>query len=129
MRLEAAQYRELAAFAQFGSDLDEDTRGKLERGKRLMEILKQDQYNPMDVAEQVSVYFSLIKGYMDNVPVDKISEFEAGLREYLVDTADKVLDKIRKTGQLGEEIEKELEKAINDYKDTLDYLQAEKSVE
>jgi len=79
MRLEAAQYRELAAFAQFGSDLDEDTKKKLERGKRLYEIFKQDQYQPLEVAKQVVIYYSLINGLMDNVPVEKVREFESGL--------------------------------------------------
>ncbi|MCF7820139.1 MAG: F0F1 ATP synthase subunit alpha [Candidatus Pacebacteria bacterium] len=125
MRLEAAQFRELAAFAQFGSDLDEETRNKLERGKRLMEILKQDQYAPVEVTEQVAVYFSLINGYMDNVPVEKVKEFELGLRQYLVDTKNDVLDKIRTSGQLEDDTVEVLSQAISDYKATLDYLDRE----
>ena len=73
LRLEAAQFRELAAFAQFGSDLDVDTRRKLERGKRLFEIFKQDQYNPITVDKQVIIFFALINGLLDNIPVDKVS--------------------------------------------------------
>ncbi|MCK9438750.1 MAG: F0F1 ATP synthase subunit alpha [Patescibacteria group bacterium] len=122
MRLEAAQYRELAAFAQFGSDLDEETRKKLERGKRLMEILKQDQYEPMDVALQVSVFFSLINGLMDSVPVDKIREFEKGLVEYIKDNASDVLKNIKEVKVMDEKDEEKLTKVINNYKDTLDYL-------
>jgi F-type H+-transporting ATPase subunit alpha len=122
MRLEAAQYRELAAFAQFGSDLDEETRKKLERGKRLMEILKQDQYEPMDVALQVSVFFSLINGLMDDVPVDKIREFEKDLIEYLKDNAGDVLKNIKEVKIMEEKDEEKLTKVVNDYKDTLDYL-------
>ncbi|MFA7601088.1 MAG: F0F1 ATP synthase subunit alpha, partial [Patescibacteria group bacterium] len=121
MRLEAAQYRELAAFAQFGSDLDEETRKKLERGKRLMEILKQDQYEPMDVALQVSVFFSLINGLMDSVPVDKIREFEKGLVEYIKDNARDVLKNIKEVKVMDEKDEERLTKVINNYKDTLDY--------
>jgi len=126
MRLEAAQYRELAAFAQFGSDLDDETRKKLERGKRLMEILKQDQYSPVDVSHQIAIYYSLINGLMDNVPVDKVSEFEEGLYQYLNDMNKEVLDKIKEVGKLEEDMEKSLVKTINDYKDTLDYLMVSK---
>ncbi|MFA5420809.1 MAG: F0F1 ATP synthase subunit alpha [Patescibacteria group bacterium] len=122
MRLEAAQYRELAAFAQFGSDLDDETKNKLERGKRLMEILKQDQYEPMEVSLQVSVFFSLINGLMDSVPVDKIREFEKGLVEYLSDNISDVLKNIREVKVMDESDEEKLIKAVNNYKDTLDYL-------
>jgi len=82
MRLEAAQYRELAAFAQFGSDLDDDTKNKLERGKRLYEILKQDQYQPLSVAKQVLVYYTLVNGFMDEIPVERIRDFEIGLYKF-----------------------------------------------
>ncbi len=122
MRLEAAQYRELAAFAQFGSDLDDETRKKLERGKRLMEILKQGQYEPVDVAEQVIIFFSLISGLMDNIPVDKIREFEAGMIEYVRDNAGDVLKNIKEVKVLEERDEAKINKVVNDYKDTLDYL-------
>ncbi|MFA7365023.1 MAG: F0F1 ATP synthase subunit alpha [Patescibacteria group bacterium] len=122
MRLEAAQYRELAAFAQFGSDLDDETKNKLERGKRLMEILKQDQYEPMEVSLQVSVFFSLINGLMDSVPVDKIRKFEKGLVEYLSDNISDVLKNIREVKVMDESDEEKLIKAVNNYKDTLDYL-------
>ena len=122
MRLEAAQYRELAAFAQFGSDLDEETRKKLERGKRLMEILKQDQYEPMDVALQVAVFFSLINGLMDTVPVEKIREFEKGMIEYIKDNAQNVLKNIKEVKVMDEKDEENLTRVVNDYKDTLDYL-------
>src|SRR6056297_1648281 len=122
MRLEAAQYRELAAFAQFGSDLDDETRKKLERGKRLMEILKQDQYSPVDVSHQIAIYYSLINGLMDNVPVDKVSEFEEGLYQYLNDMNKEVLEEIEESGELSEGAEDKLNKIIIDYKATLDYL-------
>src|SRR6056297_2484773 len=122
MRLEAAQYRELAAFAQFGSDLDDETRKKLERGKSLMEILKQDQYSPVDVSHQIAIYYSLINGLMDNVPVDKVSTFEQGLYQYLNDMNKEVLEEIAKTGELNEQAEEKLKKIIKDYKATLDYL-------
>ncbi|MCX6794551.1 MAG: F0F1 ATP synthase subunit alpha [Candidatus Falkowbacteria bacterium] len=121
MRLEAAQYRELAAFAQFGSDLDADTRKKLERGKRLYEIFKQDQYQPLSVAKQVAVYYALINGFMDNVPVEKIKEFEAGLYKY-ADLNDAVLKAIETKKEIDAEVETSLKKLIEDYKATVDYL-------
>ncbi|HPT29848.1 MAG TPA: F0F1 ATP synthase subunit alpha [bacterium] len=121
MRLEAAQYRELAAFAQFGSDLDEDTKNKLERGKRLYEIFKQDQYTPLAVAKQVIVYYSLINGLTDNVPVEKMREFEAGLMKY-TDLNDGVIKMIDDRKDLDEEIENEIKKLVDGYKATLDYL-------
>ena len=121
MRLEAAQYRELAAFAQFGSDLDADTKQKLERGKRLYEIFKQDQYQPLSVAKQVLAYYSLINGLMDNVPVERIREFEKGLYEY-ADLNDEVLKLITVKKELDEEIENKIKGLINDYKATVEYL-------
>jgi F-type H+-transporting ATPase subunit alpha len=121
MRLEAAQYRELAAFAQFGSDLDVDTQKKLDRGQRLYEIFKQDQYQPLPVAKQVLTYYALINGFMDNVPVDKVREFEAGLYKY-ADLNDAVLKLITEKKELDSEIEEMIKKLIEDYKATLDYL-------
>ena len=121
MRLEAAQYRELAAFAQFGSDLDEETKQKLDRGQRLYEIFKQDQYQPLAVAKQVLIYYALINGLLDDVPVDRVREFEAGLYEY-ADRNDQALKLIDERKELDEEIENELKKLLGDYKETLDYL-------
>lgn len=122
MRLEAAQFRELAAFTQFGSDLDDETKKKLERGKRLMEILKQGQYEPMDVAEQVIIFFSLINGLMDNVPVKKIKEFEGDVVSYFKNTASDILEVIRSTKVLEEVTEEKIKKVVENYKNTLDYL-------
>jgi F-type H+-transporting ATPase subunit alpha len=121
MRLEAAQYRELAAFAQFGSDLDPETKKKLERGQRLYEIFKQDQYQPLSVAKQVLAYYALINGFMDNVPVERIREFEAALYKY-ADLNDAVLKLIDVKKELDEEVEAGLKKLIEDYKVTVDYL-------
>jgi F-type H+-transporting ATPase subunit alpha len=126
MRLEAAQFRELAAFAQFGSDLDAETKAKLERGKRLIEVLKQGQYATVPVAEQVAIFFALISGFVDDVPVEKVSEFEAGLMEYVKNRDQEIFTKIEKTGELDEENEKKLSEIIKDYRDTLDYLESNK---
>lgn len=110
MRLEAAQYRELAAFAQFGSDLDKETQAKLERGKRLIEILKQDQYEPVPAAEQVVIFFALISGLIDDIPVERVSEFENDLLEFVRDNGQQILDNINQTGELTEEDENKLKK-------------------
>ena len=119
MRLEAAQYRELEAFAQFGADLDDETKAKLERGKRLMEIFKQGQYAPVHVVNQTLIFFAATKGLLDDVPVEKISEFENGLNEYAKNNGDKILKEIGKIGELNEKLEKNMEKLVNDYKSTL----------
>ena len=122
MRLEAAQYRELAAFAQFGSDLDDETKAKLNRGERLVEIFKQNQYEPIPMEKQVVIFFSAIESLLDNISVDKIVEFEKGLLEYIDDRGSEILENITKTGELNDEDKKKLIKLIKDYKDTLDYL-------
>lgn len=122
IKLEAAQYRELAAFAQFGSDLDDDTKKKLERGKRLFEIFKQGQYSPLSVEEQVLIFYAISNGYMDNVPVEKISAFETDLLSSAHNNIAEVLQKIKTSGQLSEEDEAEFIKTINACQDTLDYL-------
>jgi len=121
MRLEAAQFRELAAFAQFGSDLDEETSRKLERGKRLYEIFKQDQYQPLPVDKQVLIFYALINGFIDNVPVDKVRLFEQGLFKYAENNSD-VSALILEKKDLDQEIEDKLKRLIENYKETLDYL-------
>jgi len=122
LRLELAQYRELAAFAQFGSDLDETTQKQLERGKRITEVLKQDQYVPVPVENQVAILFATSTGLLDDVPVEKVISFELGLQKYLNTSAKEPLKAIKETGNLDEKTEKALIEKINDYKKTLDYL-------
>lgn len=122
IKLEAAQYRELAAFAQFGSDLDEDTKKKLERGKRLFELFKQGQYSPVAVEEQVLLYYAFSNGFLDSIPVDKIQLFESDLLSYAHNNAQEVLDRVRQTGLLEEADEQTFAKSIEACKDTLDYL-------
>lgn len=122
LRLEAAQYRELAAFAQIGSDLDKETKAKLDRGRRLMEIFKQDQYSPSPVANQVAIFFALTAGLLDTVPVEKIGEFEKGFSAYARNNGQKLLDEIAAKGELSEEMEKKLGTLVADFKSTLDYL-------
>ncbi|MFH1822226.1 MAG: F0F1 ATP synthase subunit alpha [Patescibacteria group bacterium] len=126
MRLEAAQYRELAAFAQFGADLDEETKAKLERGKRIMEIFKQDQYSPATVENQVIIFFSLINSLLDDVPVDKVKEFESGLYDYVDNNGEEIVKEINKSEDINESLEKKIKKLVKDYKSTLDYVKSEK---
>ncbi len=122
IKLEAAQYRELASFAQFGSDLDEETQKKLERGKRLFELFKQDQYSPVPVEEQVLVYYAISNGYMDDIPQDKIAQFEKDLTEYTKNNNDSLLKKIAEVGVLDEDIENSLKEVIPACKQTIDYI-------
>ncbi len=116
LRLDLAQYRELEAFAKFGSDLDKTTLSQLTRGERMVEILKQNQYVPMDVEKQIAIIFSASKGHLDDIDIDKISEFESGLFEYLDSNASEALSSIVNEGIISDETAKNLEKAILDYK-------------
>ncbi|MBI88485.1 MAG: F0F1 ATP synthase subunit alpha [Candidatus Marinimicrobia bacterium] len=116
LRLDLAQYRELEAFAKFGSDLDQATLSQLTRGERMVEILKQNQYVPMDVEKQVAIIFAASKGHLDDLSVDQISEFEYGLFEYLDANAKDSLDSIVKDGVISDEAEEMLDKAIKEYK-------------
>jgi F-type H+-transporting ATPase subunit alpha len=125
LRLDLAQYRELAAFAQFGSDLDESTRNQLERGKRLTEILKQDQYEPMPVANQVAIIYAAVKGKLDDISVEDIKEFEKGLHEYLK-SEQELLNALAQKGQMSEEVEQKLMSAIDAYKSTATFMQDKK---
>jgi F-type H+-transporting ATPase subunit alpha len=123
MRLEAAQYRELAAFAQFSSDMDDETKAKLERGKRLIEIFKQDQYKPLSVEMQVAIFYAVSNDYLNDIPVEKVLEFEEGLLEQVENRADVFIKEIKEIGELSEKGENNLKQVIEDYKVTLDYLQ------
>ena len=116
LKLDLAQFRELEAFSQFGSDLDDATKRQLERGKRAVEMLKQPQYAPFVVEKQIIALYALVKGYMDEVPVEKIKEFEAGLSEYAESNAKTFFKDIRETKMWTDQGEAELKKAIEDYK-------------
>lgn len=118
MRLEAAQYRELAAFAQFGSDLDKETKTKLERGKRLTEILKQGQYSPFPVSNQVLIFYALINGFVDDVAAENVVAFEDGLHKYAKMAGKDVLKQIV-DGEFNEDIESKMKSLISDYKATI----------
>ncbi len=116
LRLDLAQYRELAAFAQFGSDLDEATQKQINRGSRLTELLKQGQYEPLSVEEEVCVLYAGVNGLLDDVPVTAIRTFEKGFLEYLALHDTDLLIAIRETGELSVENEEKLKKAIEEYK-------------
>lgn len=116
LRLDLAQYRELAAFAQFGSDLDKVTQMRLNRGERMMEILKQDQYQPMFVEEQVVVLYAAVKGFLDDIPVEKVKKFEEEYLRYLRTSKADLLEKIRTEKALNDELNAEIEAAINEVK-------------
>ena len=116
MRLDLAQYRELAAFAQFGSDLDKATKAKLDRGARLVELLKQPQYQPMPVEEQVASMYAATRGFMDDVPVDQIRRFEGELLAYLRDVKKDVLASIKEKKVIDDAVEGALKAAIEAFK-------------
>jgi len=115
LRLDLAQYRELEAFAKFGSDLDKNTQAQLTRGERMVEILKQGQYSPVNVEKQVAVIFAASKGYIDGVDVDKVAEYESGLFDYLEANSGDDLKELAAEGVISGEMEKRLEKSIGDF--------------
>ncbi len=116
IKLELAQYREMAAFAQFGSDLDSSTQKLLNRGSKLTELLKQDQYSPLTVAEQVVSVFTGVRGYLDDVELSKISFFEKDILEKIKSEKPEILESIKSTGKLEEATEKSLINIIEEHK-------------
>ncbi len=118
IKLELAQYREMAAFAQFGSDLDASTQKLLNRGSKLTELLKQDQYSPMTVAEQVVTIYAGVKGYLDSIDTTQIRSFEKGLLELVKSEKPEILESIQKSGKIEEDIDKALSEVISNYKKT-----------
>ncbi|MDR0597980.1 MAG: F0F1 ATP synthase subunit alpha, partial [Treponema sp.] len=116
LRLDLAQYREMAAFAQFGSDLDKATQDKLAQGQRLMEALKQPQFSPLAMEEQAAALFAAINGHLMDVPVDKVSDFVKGFLEYLRLRKADTLKKIADTGEVDSGSEQDLSGAIETFK-------------
>src|SRR6201994_2664007 len=121
IRLALAQYRELAAFSQFASDLDEATRRQLERGQRTTEVMKQKQYAPMSVAEMALTIYAVNNGYFDKVPLNKVTDFETGLQSFVKSNHKQVLDDINATPKLSKENEAALKKAIEAFVSTGTY--------
>ena len=118
VRMALAQYRELAAFSQFASDLDETTRKQLERGQRVTELMKQKQYSPLSVAEMAVSLFAADQGYLDDVDLDKIVDFESALHGYMRASQTELTDKIKASGDYNDEIVADLRAAIEDFKAT-----------
>ena len=117
LKLLYSQYRELQGFAQFGSDLDADTKARLMQGQRIVEVLKQDRNAPVAVELQVAIIYAVVNNLLKEVPVEEISRFENELFDHLVATQDVILAEIRETGVMTEETEKALRAAIVAFRD------------
>ncbi len=115
IRLALAQYRELAAFAQFASELDDTTRKQLERGQRVTEVMKQKQYTPLSIAEMAVSLYAVDRGYMDDVPINQIVKFEAHLLDYVRTSKNALLTQLNDSAELNEQIEEELKDAIEEF--------------
>jgi len=111
-----AQYRELAAFAQFGSDLDAKTKATLDRGSRIVELFKQAQYNPIPVEVQAAALWAMQNGYFDDVPVEKVKDFQLKLQDFLSTRKVALLAKILERKQIDDEITNELRSAVDEFK-------------
>jgi F-type H+-transporting ATPase subunit alpha len=118
VRLALAQYRELAAFSQFASDLDEATRKQLERGQRITEVMKQRQYSPLSVAEMAVVLYAVDQGLLDNVPLEQVVEFDRELLAFVRHQHSDLLKQINEKGDYNNEIAEQLKTAINEFKKT-----------
>jgi F-type H+-transporting ATPase subunit alpha len=118
VKLDLAQFRELAAFAQFGSDLDAATKAKLERGQRIVELFKQKQYNPIPIEQQVTIMWAMQNGYMDPVPVDRIKEFQLKLQDYFETRHEPLLQAVRDKKQVDQDLEGQLKAAMDEFKMT-----------
>lgn len=122
LRLEAAQYRELAAFAQFGADLDAETEKKLARGRRLLEVFKQGQYAPVPVADQVLIFYALSKDFLDELAAEQMAQLEKGLVEYAHNHIDETLEQINREGIWDKKTEATLSQTIGDFLEVSGYL-------
>ena len=118
LRIDLAQFRELAAFAQFGSDLDKSTQSQLERGRRLTEILKQGQYQPMEVEKQITIIWTVTNGLADDIAVEDLKDFEAGLLEFIENSHPGIFNTIRETKNLSDDLKTQMRQAVEDFKAT-----------
>jgi F-type H+-transporting ATPase subunit alpha len=118
VKLDLAQFRELAAFAQFGSDLDAATRARLDRGQRIVELFKQKQYNPIPVEEQVAVMWAMQNGYLDAVPVDRVKEYQLKLQDWLQTRKAGLLGAILEKKEIDKDLESQLKAALDEFKTT-----------
>ena len=121
MRLDLAQYRELAAFAQFGSDLDKATKEQLDRGVRMVETLKQAQYSPLKVEDQVLVIYTAVRGFLTDVPVDKVVKFQNDFLKFMNSNHPEIGQTIAQQKKLDDALEESINKAIEEFKSTYSY--------
>jgi F-type H+-transporting ATPase subunit alpha len=116
LKLDMAQYRELEAFAQFGSDLDKATQRQLERGRRLVEVLKQPQFQPMSAEKEVAILFAGAFGYLDDCPLESVSEYETQMLEFMESKHADILSEIKEKGDISDELDERMKKALDDFK-------------
>jgi F-type H+-transporting ATPase subunit alpha len=121
MRLDMAAFRELAAFAQFGSDLDEATRRQLDQGLRVQEVLKQGQYSPVQLADQILIFFAVTNGFLDDVELRKVRDFETAFLRYMKDSHPSLVQTVAGGAKMSEETQEALKQAIQDFKGTVAY--------
>ena len=123
LRLDLAQYRELEAFAAFGSDLDAATQRQLTRGARLVEILKQPQYQPLPMEKQVAILYAGTNGHLDEFPVDVLAKYEAGLYTFIEDRYPQIFSELKEKAEISDDLDKTLAEALDAYgtefKDTI----------
>jgi F-type H+-transporting ATPase subunit alpha len=118
LKLDMAQFRELAAFAQFGSDLDKATKAQLDRGLRIQEVLKQPQYSPLPVAQQIAVIYAVTNGYLDEVPIEAVSKWESGFHDFMRTAHPEILETIARDKQISPEMFEAVKAAITEYNRT-----------
>jgi len=116
LRLDMAQFRELEAFAQFGSDLDEATQRQLNRGQRLVEVLKQGQYQPMNAEKQVAILFAGANGYLDEWPVEAVVDYEKQMLEFLESKYPEILSEIKEKDDISDNLDEKMRKALDEFK-------------
>lgn len=121
LRLDLSQYRELEAFAQFGSDLDKATQAQLNRGERIVEALTQKQYVPMSVSDQVVALFAVTRGYLDDVKVEHVQRFERDLLRFVKKNKPEIMHKINEEQEMSDELTEELKAAIEEFKKSLSH--------
>jgi F-type H+-transporting ATPase subunit alpha len=115
LRIALAQYRELAAFAQFGSDLDAGTQQQLDRGQRMTEVLKQGQYRPLSTPQQVAILYAVFNGFLDAIPVKEIVDYQLALQEYIEARGAAWIEDVRSSGELNEKNEELLKKLLTEF--------------
>ena len=127
LKSDLAQYRELAAFAQFGSDLDKATQAQLRRGERVVEVMKQPQYQPLPLVKEVVIIFAVTNGYLDDVPAGKVRDFERDLFRFMDSQHKPLADSIATAKKLDEATEKQVRAMLGEFKKTNSYAPAEKA--